>query len=318
MILEVRNVYKEFPIRRNFFGKVIKQLRALNGVSLKIFKGETVGVIGESGCGKSTLGKIILDLEKPTKGEILYKGKNINLLKGKDYKVYRRNVQAVFQNPQSSLNPRMKVWEIITEGLRINYSFSKEELKRIAKELLEKVALPSSYLEKYPKELSGGQKQRIAIARAIAMKPELIVLDEPTSALDVSVQAQIVNLLIDLKEELNISYFFISHSLPVVEVISDKVIVMYKGFIVEEGKTSNVLGAPQHPYTKLLISSLPSFEKKNKEKIPIDTLFDEEDRKDLKGCPFYSRCNMRKKECLSYDMKPFKVSEDHKVSCILF
>ncbi len=314
-LIEAINVTKEFPIRKDWFGRTVEKLVALKDVSVYVKEGETLGVIGESGCGKSTLARTILDLEKPTKGEVRYLGKNIHSLRSGEYKNYRLNVQAVFQNPQNSLNPRMKGWEIVTEGLRINYSYSKKELKEKAKELLELVNLPLNALESYPHQLSGGQKQRLAIARAVALKPKLIVADEPTSALDVSVQAQIVNLFLDLQEKFGMSYFFISHSLPTVEAVSDRVIVMYKGYIVEEGKTEDVIGFPLHPYTKLLIESTPVPQPGLKKL----TLPDSNGGKIPKqGCPFYFRCSYRKKECLSFDMKLINVGNGRKVACLLF
>ena len=315
-ILRLEGVSKAFPLKKDFFGRVKKLLKAVNNVSLSIKRGETLGVIGESGCGKSTLGKIILDLEKPDRGKVYYKGKDISKLKGKDYREYRINVQAVFQNPQSSLNPRMRIWEIVTEGLRINFKLSKKDLKERALSLLGEVGLPPSYAESYPHQLSGGQKQRVAIARALALTPELIVADEPTSALDVSVQAQIVNLLMDIQEKKGISYFFISHSLPVVEAVSDRVLVMYKGYVVEEGKTEEVFKETAHPYTELLIESVPELFPK-KEKRPFKAL-DSENEDVKEGCPFYPRCPQRRRECLFYDMKPLSLSETHRVSCILY
>lgn len=309
-LIEVREVKKLYPLRRDFLGRVKEWLSALNGVSLSIYPGECLGVIGESGCGKSTLGKIILDLERPEEGKVLFRGKELRKLKGRDYKEYRKSVQAVFQNPQSSLNPRMRAWELVVEGLKINYALSKGELLSRAEELLKLVNLPVEVLNKYPHQLSGGQKQRIAIARALALKPEVIVADEPTSALDVSVQAQIVNLFLELQEKFNLSYLFISHSLPVVEAISDRVIVMYKGYVVEEGKNEEVFTEFAHPYTKLLISSVPGSSVSFKETR-------EQEIKKAQGCPFYGRCPYRKRECLSYDMKPFKLSDTHKVACLL-
>ncbi|WP_457679835.1 oligopeptide/dipeptide ABC transporter ATP-binding protein [Thermovibrio sp.] len=309
-LVEVRKVEKLYPLKRDFFGRVKEFIRALGGVSLEVRKGKTVGVIGESGCGKSTLGKVILDLERPTSGEVLYKGKEISSLKGSEYKKYRRSVQAVFQNPQSSLNPRMKVWEVVSEGLKINFSLKKRELLERARELLKLVNLPENSLFKYPHQLSGGQKQRVAIARAVALKPELVVADEPTSALDVSVQAQIVNLFLELQEKFNLSYLFITHSIPVVEAVSDRVIVMYKGFIVEEGKSMEVLKERAHPYTKLLISSVPGVKEEFKEV-----------RREVKverGCPFYPRCPYGRKECLEFKMGLFSLSQTHKVACLVY
>ncbi len=310
-ILEVKNIHKSFPIKKNLWGKVEKSIKALTDVSISIKKGKTVGIIGESGCGKSTLGKVILDLEKPDKGEVLYKGKNIYNLSKQEYRNYRLNVQAVFQNPQSSLNPRMKIWEIVTEGLKINRNLQKEELLNIARKLLNRVNLPEEFLFKHPHQLSGGQKQRVAIARAIALKPEVIVADEPTSALDVSVQAQIVNLFQDIQEEEGISYLFISHSLPVVESISDTVAVMYRGFIVEMGTSKEIFSSAAHPYTKLLINSIPGV------KTTITVSFPDESTEEYRGCPFLNRCPYRKKECEEFDMEETKLTETHTVRCLL-
>ena len=309
-IVKTVKVEKLYPVKRDFFGRVKEFLRALGGVSVEIYPGETLGVIGESGCGKSTLGKIILDIERPTRGDVLFKGKPIRELRGREYKEYRRSVQAVFQNPTNSLNPRMKVWEIVSEGLKINYGLPKEELRERAAELLKMVNLPPTTLEKYPHQLSGGQKQRVAIARAVALKPELIVADEPTSALDVSVQAQIVNLFLELQEELSLSYFFISHSLPVVEAVSDRVIVMYKGYVVEEGTAKELFTQAAHPYTKLLISSVPGVKSSFKAV--------EEEGEVKEGCPFYPRCPYRKKECLEFNMELRPLTESHKVACTIY
>jgi len=311
-ILKTDRVYKLFPVERDLFGRVKRWFPALSKVSVEVGEKETVGVIGESGCGKSTLGKVLLDLEKPTKGEVYFKGKPLSSLKGKDYKEYRKNVQAVFQNPQNSLNPKMKVWEIVTEGLKINGELKgKGELQKRAKELLAQVGLPPSFCDRYPHQLSGGQKQRVAIARAVALKPEVIVADEPTSALDVSVQAQVVNLFLDLQEKLSLSYLFISHSIPVVGAISDRVVVMYRGFVVEKGSAQQVLCSTAHPYTQLLKESVPSL--KGKLKAPLNG---EVEKAPVQGCPFYPRCPRRVKECLEFDMELSEVEEGHFVACL--
>jgi len=236
VVLEGVNIYKSFPVRKNFFGKVVEKKEVLKGVSVKIEKGETVAVIGESGCGKSTLGKILLDIEKPDDGKVLYKGKDIADLSKSNYREYRVNVQAVFQNPYNSLNPRMKVVDIVSEGLKINFSFTKAELKEKVEEAIALVGLSPGVLELYPHQLSGGQRQRVAIARAVVMKPEIIIADEPTSALDVSVQSQIINLFLDIQERFGIGYFFISHSLGVVDVVADTVFLLKNGINYEIGK----------------------------------------------------------------------------------
>ncbi len=311
-VIRTEKVSKLYPVERGIFGRVKRWFRALNSVSVKLFQGETLGLIGESGSGKTTLGKIILDIEKPTDGRVLYRGRDIEGLNREEYRRYRVNVQAVFQNPQSSLNPRWQVWKIITEGLRINgISKKKEDLIEKGRELLSLVHLSEETLFKYPHQLSGGQKQRVAIGRAIALKPEVIVADEPTSALDVSVQAQVVNLFLELQEKFSTSYLFISHSIPVVEAVSDSVAVMYKGYIVEEGETTEVLTRPAHPYTELLLNSLPGKEGKAAPEV------DEVERVPESGCPFYFRCPKRKKECLSFNMELKQITETHRAACIL-
>ena len=312
-ILRTEKVFKLYPLERGFLGRVKKWFRALNEVSIRLFHGETLGVIGESGSGKTTLGKLLLDIEKPTQGRVLYRGRDLKELSKEEYRRYRVNVQAVFQNPQSSLNPRWQVWRIVTEGLKINgIAGKREELIERGRELLSLVHLSEETLFKYPHQLSGGQKQRVAIARAIALKPEVIVADEPTSALDVSVQAQIVNLFLELQERFSTSYLFISHSIPVVEAISDRVAVMYRGYIVEEGKTEEVLGRPAHPYTELLFSSLPGTGSKKS----FPELSETEETPET-GCPFYPRCPKRKKECLSFNVELREITETHRVACIL-
>ncbi len=311
-VIRTERVSKLYPVERGTFGRVKRWFRALNSVSIKLFQGETLGLIGESGSGKTTLGKIVLDIEKPTDGRVLYRGKDIEGLNREEYRRYRVNVQAVFQNPQSSLNPRWQVWKIITEGLRINgISKKKEDLIEKGRELLSLVHLSEETLFKYPHQLSGGQKQRVAIGRAVALKPEVIVADEPTSALDVSVQAQIINLFLELQEKFSTSYLFISHSIPVVEAVSNRVAVMYRGYIVEEGETTEVLTRPAHPYTELLLNSLPGKERKAAPGV------DEVEGAPESGCPFYFRCPKRRKECLRFNMELKQITETHRAACIL-
>ncbi|OMH41056.1 ABC transporter ATP-binding protein [Desulfurobacterium indicum] len=229
VVLECKNIYKSYPIRKSFFGKVIEEVSVLKGVSLKIEKGKSVGILGDSGSGKTTLAKILLDLEKPDSGDVLYKGISIYDMMKKKYRVYRLNVQAIFQNPYNSLNPRMKVIDIVSEGLKINFKLNREVIKEKVLESIRRCGLPDSVLELYPHQLSGGQRQRVAIARAIVLKPEIIIADEPTSALDVSVQSQIINLFLELQEIFSISYLFISHNPAVVDALCDHVYEMDKG-----------------------------------------------------------------------------------------
>ncbi|WP_297446111.1 dipeptide/oligopeptide/nickel ABC transporter ATP-binding protein [Desulfurobacterium sp.] len=225
VVLECKDIYKSFPIRRNF------SLSVLKGVSLRIEKGKSVGILGDSGCGKTTLAKILLDLEKPDEGDVLYKGNSIYKMDKKRYKTYRLNVQAVFQNPYGSLNPRMKVKDIVAEGLKINFDLRRDEIEEKVKETLSLCGLSQSVLNLYPHQLSGGQRQRIAIARAIILKPEVIIADEPTSALDVSIQSQIINLFLELQEKFSVSYLFISHNPAVVDALCDEIYLIKSGLI---------------------------------------------------------------------------------------
>lgn len=261
-LLEIHGLNKHFPMMQGIvFKKAIGHVRAVDGVDLAVGRGETVGLVGESGCGKSTVSKLIVGLEKPTAGEILYKGRDVGSMRGKDLKAYRREVQIIFQDPYASLNPRMTAGDIIAEGWAVHPDIApKQGRAQRIKDLLDRVGLNPDYANRYPHQFSGGQRQRIGIARALAMRPELIVCDEPVSALDVSVQAQVMNLLEDLQQELGLSYLFIAHDLSVVRHISHRVAVMYLGRIVEEGTDGDVYGHPSHPYTQALLSSVPLHE----------------------------------------------------------
>jgi peptide/nickel transport system ATP-binding protein len=258
VILEIKNLSTHFPTEKNFFGKPINFLKAVDEVSLKVRKGRTLGLVGESGCGKTTLGRTVLRLIEPTSGDVLYKGKNLPQLNKKEMRALRRDMQIIFQDPYASLNPRMTVGSAIMEPMIIHKLFSnKEERVKRAKELLVKVGLDGNVMSRYPHEFSGGQRQRICIARALAVEPEFIICDESVSALDVSVQAQILNLLLDLQEELGLTYIFISHDLAVVKFISDEVAVMNKGKIVELADCISIYQNPQQDYTKKLLSAIP-------------------------------------------------------------
>ncbi|MGY1830064.1 ABC transporter ATP-binding protein [Geodermatophilus sp. SYSU D01180] len=261
-LLEIRGLQKHFPLTQGVvFKRTIGHVRAVDGVDLTLRRGETVGLVGESGCGKSTVSKLIVALERPTAGSILYKGKDVARMGGRALKDYRREVQIIFQDPYASLNPRMTVGDIVAEGWAVHDDVAprKGRLKR-TQELLDRVGLNPDYVNRYPHQFSGGQRQRIGIARALALQPEVIVCDEPVSALDVSVQAQVVNLLEDLQDEFGLSYLFIAHDLSVVRHISDRVAVMYLGSIVEEGTDEEVYASPSHPYTQALLSSVPLHE----------------------------------------------------------
>ncbi len=257
-LIEVKDLCKTFPIKGGLLGREVGAVKAVNNVSFKIKKGETLGLVGESGCGKTTLGRSILRLIEPTSGEIIFNGKNIVNNSASEMRAIRRKMQIIFQDPYASLNPRMTIGDILSEPMDIHELHTdKEARKKRLLQLLNQVQLPADALNKYPHEFSGGQRQRICIARALAVEPEFIVCDEPVSALDVSVQAQVVNLLMDLQKELGLTYLFIAHDLKVVEYISNRVAVMYLGNMVEVAESSELYGHAKHPYTKALFSAIP-------------------------------------------------------------
>ncbi|GAT83729.1 peptide ABC transporter ATP-binding protein [Streptomyces sp. F-3] len=258
-ILQVRNLVKHFPLTQGIlFKKQIGAVKAVDGVSFDLYQGETLGIVGESGCGKSTVAKLLMNLEQATAGEIFYKGQDITRLSGRALKAVRRNIQMVFQDPYTSLNPRMTVGDIIGEPFEIHPEVApKGDRRRRVQELLDVVGLNPEYINRYPHQFSGGQRQRIGIARALALRPEIIICDEPVSALDVSVQAQVINLMERLQDEFNLSYIFIAHDLSVVRHISDRVGVMYLGRIAEIGTDEQIYDHPTHPYTQALLSAVP-------------------------------------------------------------
>lgn len=253
-ILEVRNLKVHFPIKKGVFARTVGQVKAVDDISFSLKRGETLGVVGESGCGKSTTSRAILGLVKPCGGEILFDGKNVHDWNRLEY---HRRVQAVFQDPLASLNPRHTVREILTEGMVFHRLCKKAEARDRAAELLGSVGLSESFLDRYPHEFSGGQRQRICIARAIALKPELLICDEAVSALDLTIRAQVLDLLAELKEKLKLSFLFITHDIGVVQHVADRIIVMNRGRIVEQGASSDVLGQPREEYTKRLMAAVP-------------------------------------------------------------
>jgi len=312
-LLEVSHLSKHFKINRK---EVVK---AVDDVSFSIKKGETLGLVGESGCGKTTCGRTAIGLYRKTSGQMLYYGREILELNAKERREYNRKVQMIFQDPYHSLDPKMKIETIIAEGLRVHKMVkSRQEAAEKVKELLEQTGLHADYAHRFPSEFSGGQRQRIGIARALAMEPEFILCDEPISALDVSVQVQIMNLLVKLQEERKLTYLFIAHNLAAVKYISDRIAVMYMGRIVEMGNTQDVYSHPAHPYTQALLSAVaipdPDVERKRKKIILIDEC---ENINSNHGCSFAPRCPYAKKECREEVPELSLVERNHQVACHL-
>jgi len=318
-ILEVRNLVKHFPIGGGVFGGPPALIKAVDGVSFSIRRGETLGLVGESGCGKTTTGRCILQLEKPTAGEILFEGRDLAALPEGELRKVRRRLQVIFQDPYSSLNPRMTVGQIIAEPLAVHRIVPDRAARATrVRELLGHAGLLPAMARRYPHELSGGQRQRVGIARALAMEPALIVCDEPVSALDVSIQAQIINLLEELQAEFGLTYLFVAHDLSVVRHISDRVAVMYLGKIVEITDRKTLYEDPQHPYTKALLSAVP---------IPDPAVEAGRERIVLggevpsplnppSGCVFHPRCPIAISECRGEVPALREIREDHRVACI--
>ena len=322
ILLEVKNLKKYFPIRSgNIFQKSQMHVKAVDNVSFTLRKGETLGLVGESGCGKTTCGRTVLKIYDPTDGQIIYKGKDIAKLSKKEMIPYRKDMQMIFQDPYASLDPRMMVGDIISEGmLEYNKGMSKAEVNEVVCHLLDKVGLNRAYINRYPHEFSGGQRQRIGIARALALGPEFIVCDEPISALDVSIQAQVINMLEELQEEMDLTYLFIAHDLCMVKHISTNIGVMYLGNMVEIGNADEVYNHPQHPYTQALLSAVPLPDPevaKKRQRIvlegdvpsPINV---------PKGCPFSGRCRYATERCKNEKPSFTKLSENHSVACFLY
>ncbi|MGM0975514.1 MAG: ABC transporter ATP-binding protein [Bacillota bacterium] len=314
-ILQVKDLQQYFPIKGGVFGRTVNHVKAVDGVNFTIYEGETVSIVGESGCGKSTTGRAILRLDEPTGGEVIFQGTNLLSKSKREMRSIRKDLQVIFQDPFASLNPRRSIGQTLEEAMGILNVVPKANRRRRAIELLEQVGLKEEHIDRYPHEFSGGQRQRIGIARALAVEPKLIICDEAVSALDVSVQAQVLNLLKKLQKEYGLTYLFISHDLGVVRHISDRIIVMYLGKVVEIAEKKSLFDNPRHPYTQALLSAIPEpNRKKKKERIilkgdvpsPIDP---------PSGCRFHTRCPLATDLCRQSDPELKSLGEGHQAAC---
>ena len=316
-LVRVQGLKKHFVSSGSFFSKKVQTLKAVDGVSFDIKASETLGLVGESGCGKSTTGRCILGLIESTDGEVFYQTTNVSRLDHRQFRSYRRNLQIIFQDPFSSLNPRLSVESALREVLAVHKLAEGESAARRVNELMEMVGLPSSHRHKFPHEFSGGQRQRIGIARALAVEPKFIVCDEPVSALDVSIQAQIINLLTGLQKQLSLTYLFIAHDLAVVRHISNRVAVMYLGKIVELADTDDLYHKPLHPYTQALLSAVPAQDPGSKKPRTILRGEIPSPSDPPPGCAFHTRCPMAKQECREIQPELKEAGKEHFVSCHL-
>ena len=320
VLLDVKNLVKHFPIMRGMLvQKQVGAVHAVDDISFKIYRGETLGLVGESGCGKSTTGRAVLQLHRPTSGEVLFEGKDLVKMKREDLRKMRRRMQMIFQDPYASLNPRMTVGEIIGEPLTIHEIASGKEVEERVKDLLKLVGLNPAFANRFPHEFSGGQRQRIGVARALSLHPSLIVCDEPISALDVSIQAQVVNLLEDLQRDLNLTYLFIAHDLSMIRHISSRVAVMYLGVIVELADRDELYHNPLHPYTQALLSAIPLPDPVAEEKRKRIILAGEipSPVNPPSGCRFRTRCPLASPVCAESRPAFREISTGHFVACHL-
>lgn len=315
VLLEVEHLKKYFPLNTNMMGKASSYLRAVDDVSFRVRRGTTVGIVGESGCGKTTMGRTIMRLYDVTGGKVIFDGVDLATLTNRQMRQLRPHLQMIFQDPYSSLSPRMPVGEIIGEAVKVHRIVPKEEYKEYILHVMAECGLPAHYFERYPHEFSGGQRQRICIARSLALKPQLIICDEPVSALDVSIQAQIINLLKDLQEKQKLTYIFISHDLSVVKHISDEVGVMYLGSMVEYADTDAIFDKPLHPYTQALLSAVPvpDPDVKMQHKILVGDI--PSPANPPSGCKFHTRCEFCTQECKEKVPELKEVSPGHFVAC---
>jgi oligopeptide/dipeptide ABC transporter ATP-binding protein len=314
-LLEVQNLKKYFPVKKGIFSRTVGEVKAVDGVSFTLDRGETLGLVGESGCGKTTVGRSILRLIEPTSGQVRFNGRDLLRLSGEELRNMRASFQIIFQDPFSSLDPRMSVGEIIAEPLRNHVVSSRGEVKDRVAHLLNRVGLHPSQMSRYPHEFSGGQRQRIGIARALALNPLAIVCDEPVSALDVSIQAQVINLLVELQEEMNLSYLFIAHDLSVVEHISNRVAVMYLGRIAELATDEELYKHPLHPYTKALLSAVPVPDPDARKQRVILEGDVPSPLSPPPGCVFHNRCAFRKEICTVEEPALQDAGGGHLVAC---
>lgn len=317
-LVKIEGLKKYFPVRTDVFAREKKWVKAVDGVSLEIYPGEIIGLVGESGCGKTTLVNVLLRLEDPTDGKIIFDDTDITHLSQSALRKIRRNFQIVFQDPFWSLNPRMLVRDVIGEPLSVHQKYSPLALVAKVENLLEMVGLPRAGVYKYPHEFSGGQRQRVAIARALALEPRLVVLDEPTSSIDILSQAQILDLLLQLKKKFGLTYVLISHDLSVVHYMSDRIIVMYLGKVVEEGPATVIFNKPAHPYTRALLNALPDITKSSLDDLQtleggVPSAIDPPS-----GCRFHTRCPAVMEKCKQVEPAGIEIEKDHRTACHLY
>ena len=315
-ILEVKHLKKYFPLKKGKFKEGDPCVKAVDDITFDLYEGETLGLVGESGCGKSTLGRTIIRLYEPTSGEVIFEGEDVAKKSRKEMRALREEMQFIFQDPYSSLNPRMTVFNILAEPLIAHGKFKRgPELDAYVKNLMDRCGLPSYYCYRYPHQFSGGQRQRIGIARSLALDPSFIICDEPVSALDVSIQSQIINLMKDMQEEKNISYIFISHDLSVVKHISDRVGVMYLGSMMELADKNEIYSNPQHPYTRALIGAIPLPDPTKRKEMQVIQVEIPSNVNNPKGCKFNPRCPFAKDICREQEPATKEVKPNHFVKC---